>query len=226
MKADNPLTEPDGFEVAIGYPAEYGRLRYPTETGHFGWCQQVGFFILRHVTIVNICAAWCQVLLNPHVCPQLKEFVWIRQICVDIRYACIVWFQRGPERTNGAMQNTLTLAERILTARKRVRASQDDIAAVCDATRQQVGKWEHGRAVPDLIQVLRLARYTNQPLDWFTADLDLCDLPKTDSIWDSFNRSQDPLPFEPDEGLVIDLRDNSHEVYTRRDSDDTYALTG
>jgi transcriptional regulator with XRE-family HTH domain len=74
------------------------------------------------------------------------------------------------------MRNNLSLGERIFTARRRVNASQDDIAAACDTTRQQVSKWERGKAVPDILETLTLARYTRTPLEWFVEDLviDLC----------------------------------------------------
>jgi transcriptional regulator with XRE-family HTH domain len=88
---------------------------------------------------------------------------------------------RERRRAKGPMRSQLTLGERIVTARRRAGVTQKDIAVRCDTTRQQVGKWEKGIAVPDVVELLKLADYTRLPLEFFTADLliDLSDQPDT-----------------------------------------------
>ena len=117
------------------------------------------------------------------------------------------------------MRSKLSLGERITIARKRVGATQDAVAEICDTTRQQVSKWERGTAVPDLVQALVMARYLKTDLQWLIEDLaiDLCapwelnpqpadcrsvavQRSLFDDDWDSGGSS------EP--RLVIDLRDH------------------
>lgn len=72
---------------------------------------------------------------------------------------------------NNPVRTKLTLGERIHTARRRVGARLEDVAEELKVSRQLVSKWERGESVPDLIQVLKLAAYTDTPLEWFTEDL-------------------------------------------------------
>lgn len=80
------------------------------------------------------------------------------------------------------VRSRLALGERIHIARRRVDARLEDVADELNVSRQLVSKWERGESVPDLIQVLRLAQFTQTPLAWFTDDLiDLRDQPEADS---------------------------------------------
>ena len=95
------------------------------------------------------------------------------------------------------MSDKLTLGERIHAARRRVNASQEELAAALDVSRQLVSKWERDDSVPDLIQVLRLADYTRTTLGWFAEDLiDARDQPTPSSSCNADRWGERPKLFD------------------------------
>ena len=96
------------------------------------------------------------------------------------------------------MSDKLTLGERIHAARRRVNASQEELAAALEVSRQLVSKWERDDSVPDLVQVLRLADYTRTTLSWFADDLidNLRDEPTSDSSCNADYWAERPKLFD------------------------------
>ncbi|WP_071644850.1 helix-turn-helix domain-containing protein [Microbacterium sp. AR7-10] len=64
---------------------------------------------------------------------------------------------------------TWTIADRIRRARLLAGVDQDDVAAACGVARPTVSAWETGRTEPKFSSLVRLARLTGQPLEWFAA---------------------------------------------------------
>lgn len=69
------------------------------------------------------------------------------------------------------IRSRLDLGERIHTARRRAHANQGDLADALNVSRQLIGKWERGEAVPDVLELIRIAVYTRTSIDWFTEGL-------------------------------------------------------
>lgn len=127
---------------------------------------------------------------------------------------------------------TFTQGDRMAKLRKDARVSRQKMADRLVVTPGTISNWEHDRNPPPRSAVLYYAELRedidrNLMVQWIeTGRVDLCDLPKNDFPWNPSYESQDPLPFDDLDELIIDLRDNRHEVYTRREPDTSYALAG
>lgn len=64
---------------------------------------------------------------------------------------------------------TWTIADRIKRARLLAGLDQDDVAEACGVARPTVSAWETGKTEPKFSSLVRVARLTGQPLEWFAA---------------------------------------------------------
>ena len=62
-------------------------------------------------------------------------------------------------------ESIVELNERVAALRKAAGLSQEQLAERLDVSRQAVGKWERGEAVPDLEKTVRLARVFGVSVD-------------------------------------------------------------
>ncbi len=64
----------------------------------------------------------------------------------------------------------MTLAEKIMTERKKRGWSQEELAERIDVTRQSVSKWEGGLSVPDLDKIVQLAKIFGVSCDYLLCE--------------------------------------------------------
>lgn len=64
------------------------------------------------------------------------------------------------------MKSTQNLPQRLKELRNQHHYSQEDLAEKLNVTRQAVSRWENGKAVPDIDNLLLLAELYNVPLDY------------------------------------------------------------
>lgn len=68
----------------------------------------------------------------------------------------------------------MKLSEKITVCRRRLGLSQEELANRLGVSRQAVGKWENGSAVPETSKLLLLAQTLGVTADWLLSDDDDC----------------------------------------------------
>lgn len=64
----------------------------------------------------------------------------------------------------------MILAEKIITLRKRMNWSQEELAEKLDISRQSVSKWEVGATIPDLDKILKMSELFGVSTDYLLKD--------------------------------------------------------
>ena len=71
------------------------------------------------------------------------------------------------ETTNPRRNKTMTFAEKLKTARKNAGMSQDALAEKLGVSRQAVTKWETGRGIPDIENIMVISNLFGISVDEF-----------------------------------------------------------
>ena len=66
------------------------------------------------------------------------------------------------------MQNSKSIGNKIVTARKKINLSQAELARQVSISSQAVGKWERGESMPDITTLSRLAEILGTDLNYFS----------------------------------------------------------
>ena len=68
------------------------------------------------------------------------------------------------------MVTDMILAEKIITLRKRMNWSQEELAEKLNISRQSVSKWEVGATIPDLDKILKMSELFGVSTDYLLKD--------------------------------------------------------
>ena len=95
----------------------------------------------------------------------------------------MVWIRNGPRKKEADavrhgqhsagrkdMVTDMILAEKIITLRKRMNWSQEELAEKLDISRQSVSKWEVGATIPDLDKILKMSELFGVSTDYLLKD--------------------------------------------------------
>jgi transcriptional regulator with XRE-family HTH domain len=61
------------------------------------------------------------------------------------------------------------LTDRLLSARKRMKLSRQSVASLIGVDRESIRNWESGRAIPNALNIARIARVYSKPMEHFFA---------------------------------------------------------
>jgi uncharacterized protein YjbI with pentapeptide repeats len=71
------------------------------------------------------------------------------------------------------MQNSKTIGNKIVEARKKINMSQADLAVQVAISPQAVGKWERGESMPDITTLSKLSKIFGVDLNYFSDDFQI-----------------------------------------------------
>lgn len=77
---------------------------------------------------------------------------------------------RRKQHGTGRKEGKMILAEKIITLRKRMNWSQEELAEKLDISRQSVSKWEVGATIPDLDKILKMSELFGVSTDYLLKD--------------------------------------------------------
>lgn len=74
----------------------------------------------------------------------------------------------------------MKFAENLTKLRKRLNLSQENLAEICNVSRQSVSKWENGTSEPDIMTLIQLARILEVSVDTLVGNDETEDYNKKD----------------------------------------------